>query len=606
MSRDLEQARSDLRRLGYLSHSYDRYLLQDALRPRRPWRTLGRLTLKVAAAGGVLFSLLLAFALAAVNGNLLASPFDLIPLFFHLLPAAAAAIGAGFLVLSGLLVAVLRFYPVRRIEVLCFGVALTAGALVAAIASWRLLELWSNSERWTAVTFALALPLAIFALIRLIEIGLLTLAIRLTELTPSRRSVVRRWVVAAVLVGLTLILLPVMLSGRAQTPPPPSLPTAAGGRVLLVGVDGVLRSELEYLLSRGSLPGLASLLGQGGVLARYERSDGEPALFWTGLATGLDAGRHGVTAIDSFLPLGVETALTRNGPLRLYWRGVSVPLGLAEYRPVLAHRRHAFTVWELAARGGRPVAAVNWWSTFPAEPLPGLVVAHGAYQLLAEGAPEALAARPELATWAAAARESVTAGEMGEVVAAALPPRAAAEVLQRAVLPDRFYLRVLAQSLALEPRVAALYLPGPDLAADEWSGGAIAFADLVRAHLEDLDRLLLAHARDFDTVALVFDPGRRGGASGRVLLWRRDGSCAAGGSGDDAAPPTIAAEAVAAGLALALGLPQSAELPEPPGVCAWPVPDDRVATYGERRPVVARGEAESDEYLRSLRSLGYL
>ena len=38
--------------------------------------------------------------------------------------------------------------------------------------------------------------------------------------------------------------------------------------------------------------------------------------------------------------------------------------------------------------------AVNWWATYPAEPIPGLVVAHGAYHLLQEGAIEAGAEQP--------------------------------------------------------------------------------------------------------------------------------------------------------------------------------------------------------------------
>ncbi len=35
--------------------------------------------------------------------------------------------------------------------------------------------------------------------------------------------------------------------------------------------------------------------------------------------------------------------------------------------------------------------AVNWWATFPADALPGAVVAHGAYALLEEGVEGALA-----------------------------------------------------------------------------------------------------------------------------------------------------------------------------------------------------------------------
>src|SRR5215470_4799168 len=87
---DLDGVRSELRRLGYLSHRFERYLLQDALRPRRPGRTLLDLTAKVALLSGAALALVLAFALAAANRSLTATPLDLLALFLHLFPPIAA------------------------------------------------------------------------------------------------------------------------------------------------------------------------------------------------------------------------------------------------------------------------------------------------------------------------------------------------------------------------------------------------------------------------------------------------------------------------------------------------------------------------------------
>ncbi|MCM2270494.1 MAG: hypothetical protein NDJ75_10360, partial [Thermoanaerobaculia bacterium] len=88
-----------------------------------------------------------------------------------------------------------------------------------------------------------------------------------------------------------------------------------------------------------------------------------------------------------------------------------------------------------------------------------------------------------------------------------------------------------------------------------------------------------------------------GGGEGRALVARA--GCAAGER------PTLALGQIAALLARAAGLPQSAELPEPPAFCAWPEPPSRLATYGERRPAAGSERAER-EYLETLRSLGYL
>ncbi len=62
---------------------------------------------------------------------------------------------------------------------------------------------------------------------------------------------------------------------------------------------------------------------------------------------------------------------------------------------------------------------------------------------------------------------------------------------------------------------------------------------------------------------------------------------------------------MASALLRALGLPQSGELPPPPGGCRWAPPPVAVAGYGEPRRGAPRG-IESAEYLENLRSLGYL
>jgi hypothetical protein len=303
----------------------------------------------------------------------------------------------------------------------------------------------------------------------------------------------------------------------------------------------------------------------------------------------------------------VETPLARNGPLRFWWSRVEVPLGLAEYRPVLANRRRAFTAWELASRGGGPVLAVNWWGTFPAEPLPGLVVAHGAFQLLEEGAQGAIAPDREKREVELLVRGTRNSEGVGNGrLAAALPPAAAASVRERALLPDVFYRKIFEQRLAppsVPPRAAALYLPGLDIAADGWRGGDVAFADLVRAELAAADGLLAGGLQGFGTVAVVFDPGRRReGSEGRVLIWRREG-CGGGRAGEI---PEILPEAVASGLLRALGLPQSRELPSPPAGCRWAPAHAVIPGYGEPRQRHAGEGTEGGEYLESLRSLGYL
>jgi len=603
-NRELDGVRADLRRLGYLSGRFDRFLLQDAFKPRRPARAAAVLTVRVGVLGGTVLAALLAVALAVVNGSLERTPFDLAVLFLHLLPPLVAVSGLAFLALAGLLALVLTLYPVRRIETLSVSVAVAAGVGLAAAAFVRLREALPGGGALQLLLAVLLAAAVVGTVVKLVHAGLLTLAIRLTRASPLERALSRRWAALAVAAAALLFAVPVLLAARPDPPPVPhSLPSVPGDRVLLVGVDGVLPEELEYLVARGELPGLAGLLGSGGRLLAYARPPGPPASFWTTVATGLPAAEHGVVAVDGYRPLGVGTPLARSGPLRGLWRAEAA-IGLAEHRPLLANRRTAPAVWELAARGGGPVAAVDWWATYPAEPLAGLVVAHGAWQLLADGADGAVAPVARAAGLAALRRALAAAGPRG--VAAGLPRSAGALLADRATGPDRFYRRVLLEALEAQPtappRAAAVYLPGIDIAADLWRGSDLALGDLVRQELTATDRLLVRAlaAQRPGTLAVVFDPGRRSGGEGegRVLLWRRAG-CTGG------AAETVDPAAVASGLLAALGLPASAELPPPPAACPWPTPPARLPSYGRRRePAVPGGEA--GEYLESLRSLGYL
>jgi len=647
---ELERARLELRRLGYLDHGLERFLLQDALRPRQPLRTMALLALKVGLLAGGVLAAALAVALVAANGSVASSPLDLPVLFLHLFPPVAAAAAAAFLVLASAVLLVLRFYPVRRIDAVALATALAVGVAGLALALWEARETLAGSGAAQRLALGLGAAAAAYALVRLVYQGLLALAIRFTEGTPAAGLLAwrwRRWVSGAVLAGVLLLAVPVVLAARgAAPPPPPLLPVAPGERTLVVGLDGVLPEEAEYLLRRGDLPAMAELLRGGGRLLRYARADEPPAAFWTSVATGLAPPGHGVAALDSFRPLGVRTPLARSGFLRAYWSRVEVPLRLADYRPVLANRRSAFTFWELASRGGAPVLAVNWWATFPAPPLPGLVLAHDAYQLLREGAAGAVSSPPAAAEAVELRREAQAvatapiaspallappgnaagadggaggrgahAGEPAAVddsgawrlLAAALPPAEAAAVAERAVRPDAFYRQVFGDRLFRPggpPRAAALYLPGLDIAAAGWRGGGVAFADLVRAELAAADRLLArAMTRPgWGTVAVVLDPGRRlsRGGGGRVLLWRQSG-CGAG-------PAETTPEAITSGLLRTLGLPQSARLPPPPVQCRWPEPPATVADYGRPQPRRLPGAPAEDaeEYLRNLHSLGYL
>ncbi|MEO8504026.1 MAG: alkaline phosphatase family protein [Acidobacteriota bacterium] len=597
---DLASVRAELQRRGYLTHGLERMLLQDALRSRTGVRALLRLALRTAVLGGGLLALPVALGLALANGNLDRSPFDLAPLVLHLVPPLAVVAGALFLALAGAALLLARLRPGRGAGAEGAGdwLALAGVAALFASLAWQGRGLLIEAPVARLLLLAAAATIAGAALWRLWRSGLFALTVRWVE-TPLRQTFAPRVWLALLVAGAALfVAVPILVLLRPGTTheAPSNLPSAPGERVLLLGVDGVLPEELEYLLQHGDLPALARLRDEG-VFASYQREDEPLAAFWTTVATGLPSSAHGVAALDSFRPRGVRTPLANSGLLRWYWLHVAVPMRIAEYRPVLSNRRTAFTVWEMAARGGAPVLAIDWWGTYPAEVLPGLVVAHGGYQLLADSAAGAVAPESER-EGLEALRRQVDPVAAAKALAAALPADQARALLAKAFLGDQFYLDVFAARVAAEPRATALYLPGLDIAADGWKAGAVPFADVVRAQLAALDREVAKALAGVGTLAVVVDPGRRGGLGGRVLLWRVSGC-------KETKPAEIQVSTIAAALLRALGLPQSAELAQPPAGCAWPAAPAQVPSYG-RRAAGADSSARSDEYLKNLKSLGYL
>ncbi len=593
----LDEVRRELVRLGYLSHRFERFLLQDALLPRGSARGLARLAAKVGIAAGALLAAANALVLAVANRALGVAPLDLLLLFVHLFAPVAAASALGFVGAAAAFRAILLVSPRRGLGFVRVGAALVTAVALLAGGVWFGREYLREVPAGGRAALAAALVLLASGVAKLVADGLLAFGIRLTRVAPHARLLPRGALVATVGGSAAAVALAALfVAPPAAAPEPAALPVAAGERVVVVGIDGVLADELDYLLSLGALPSIGRLAQEGGVVARYSRPAATtPAELWTTIATGRQPEDHGVVSLDGYRPLGLRVTLVRFGPWRSWFRLLAAA-GLAEQRPLLADRRRAPAVWELVARGGRPVAAVNWWGTYPAEPLAGVVVAHGAFEALAAGDPAAVAPAARRAA-IDALRDAAARDVPASAALAGLSAAERDDLERRALAPDRFHRAVAASEAAGSARAVAVYLPALDLAAAGWKWGTGRFAELVESELQAADRLVGELAAGGGTLVVVFDPGRRGGGEGRVLVHRA--GCRA------AARPDLDPRQFAAALLRAAGLPQSRELPPPPEFCAWPAPPSEVASFGERRAHAA-GEAGSEEYLETLRSLGYL
>lgn len=166
-----------------------------------------------------------------------------------------------------------------------------------------------------------------------------------------------------------------------STPPDEPSPTLPPTRVVLLVVDGADLQVIEPMVEAGELPTFARLTRQGtwGPLATIEPT--LSPLVWTTIATGKPPAEHGVLHFTWFrLPWVGQPILTF--PLhtglnfRLFPWLEKLPGPPAERLPYSSGMRRSEALWTIVGRR-HPVGVFHWLVTWPAEEVPGFVVAGG-------------------------------------------------------------------------------------------------------------------------------------------------------------------------------------------------------------------------------------
>jgi predicted AlkP superfamily phosphohydrolase/phosphomutase len=125
-------------------------------------------------------------------------------------------------------------------------------------------------------------------------------------------------------------------------------------KVLLIGVDGMTWDIALPLINEGKMSNLARLFAYGTHGIGFSSPPLISPAIWTTIATGVPREVHGIVNFFTKLPF--------------------------EYREVImtSRFRRAPALWQMASWAGRSVGVVNWYATFPAEPVRGVFVAEGA------------------------------------------------------------------------------------------------------------------------------------------------------------------------------------------------------------------------------------
>jgi hypothetical protein len=395
------------------------------------------------------------------------------------------------------------------------------------------------------------------------------------------------------------------LASAAGVEAPDFAVVATGLRVRVLGIDGLDRRMVDLMRIDGELPRLEHLVETSAHARLAAEPEQVPAIVWTTIATGRGPEVHGIRSAGARRLAGMRTSVAI-GQASRFERAVGAAadvLRLTRTQPATSVLRGAKTFWNVASEKGLRVGVVNWWATWPADPLNGYAVTDRALFKLEKGGP------PDREVYPPAAfdrlRALVTSGPDTD----------------RARRIDRFCLdaaRALREGTA--PDIEAVYLPGLDIFTMQQVGDASpsdlpeldARLDAVRSYYRFVDGLVgevVEGLQPQEVLLLVGDPGRlarRSGSPAEGLLLLTGGPVVASDLGR-------ATERDVAPTALHLaGLPRSRELEgvvlEAPLAAdfrkAHPV--RTVESYGRRR-VARRAESAFDrDMLEELRSLGYI
>jgi len=137
-------------------------------------------------------------------------------------------------------------------------------------------------------------------------------------------------------------------------------------KVLFVGIEGLDLELLKPFASNGRMPHLSELMRRGlaiPMLGEHSTMDPasagiDPARSWTTIATGAPPNR---ASAGNGAAHGITELMTR-------------VRGRYDELPVTSQHRKLPAMWDILSAAGVRCAIVNWWTTWPAEPVNGYLV----------------------------------------------------------------------------------------------------------------------------------------------------------------------------------------------------------------------------------------
>jgi Type I phosphodiesterase / nucleotide pyrophosphatase len=649
----VDDLRQRLRALGYLEAGVDRFVLGPARASRPPSSIAFLASLRIGALAAVLLGPAAAIGLSARLPGLVTGARDALLVAIYIGVFFGLAVAAGALTASLLVAWIAR----RRGDLLVQRASMLsriAGGAVTFLCLAYLTLWWQtviagigwSAPVWTASALVVAVAISLL-LGHAVTVGSSAVVLAHADagtqasragagMTDPRRSTRASRLLTTLGAGVVAFagaaLLLTWFSGSSRTQDAaPALTVVSGGfKVRAIAIDGVDTRVFDELSSAGRLPALSAVFkGPTVQLASVEGDAADPARAWTTVATGQPSRVHGVRGLETRRLAGIQGSVPaeEGSAFARTIRGVTDLVRLT--RPSIASgaERRSKTFWEVAATAGLRTAVVNWWATWPATATGGAILTDRATLRLEHGGLlDAEIAPPSLyeslrSRWPALKDRARSLATAALPATGDVPP-----LLQRSAELDAVQLVLLSEIAANDVDLAAVYLPGLDIAqhallegeSQDASGRVAASTlaqrlDALRSYYAALDRLVapLLTPNAGEIVIVVTGPGRVTTSVGGRLA-ARGGPMGSGAASQT--PLRATTTEIAPTILYALGVPIARDLAAKPLVRLftpeftgrYPVRD--VASYGRpsAETTSRQGQPLDQEMIERMRSLGYV
>ena len=310
--------------------------------------------------------------------------------------------------------------------------------------------------------------------------------------------------------GIVALFLVILVSGLVYPyPPRPSgedpLPPPNAALLqptVIIGIDAMTWRIIDPLIQQGLLPNFERLMAEGswGKLEPYTPT--ESPEIWTTIISGERPRDHGILHHVAFRFVGMSRKMCfpHFTGLNHSFGALFDSAGLVEREPIPSTLRRVPALWDIAGFYGISSAVVNWYASYPAETIDGIMISNILYR----------AYRQQVVSGAGGPRQDFDVKKFETTLS---PLSFLQEILAEGPLPeesDPFYARVTELILSREPTpglvMAYFYQPDgvqhkywryldPDKFFGDPSEGRDEFGDAIHQSYIEKDRMLGRHAQ---------------------------------------------------------------------------------------------------------------